>query len=82
MLILCTLYSPEFAPADFFLITKLKSLMKGWQFESVKEIKENLLAELRIILKEVFQDCFQNWKKHGEGYIKSGGEYFNGGKAQ
>jgi hypothetical protein len=29
MLILCTLYSPEFAPADFFLITKLKSLMKG-----------------------------------------------------
>jgi len=41
-----------------------------------------LLAELHIIPKEVFQECFQNWKKHWEGCIKFGGEYFNGDKAQ
>jgi hypothetical protein len=41
-----------------------------------------LLAELYIVPKEVFQECFQNWKKHWEGCIKSGGEYFNSDKAQ
>lgn len=57
------LHSPNLAPADFFLLTKLKSVLKG-QFESVEEIKENSLAELCTILKEAFQECFQNWKKH------------------
>jgi len=57
------LHSPNLAPADIFPITKLKSVLKG-QFESVEEIKENSLAELRAILKEAFQECLQNWKKH------------------
>jgi len=63
MLIPQPLHSPNLAPADFFLLTKLKSLLKG-QFESVEEIKENSMTELRTILKEAFQECFQNWKKH------------------
>jgi len=75
------LHSPNLAPADFFFLTKLKSVLKG-QFESVEEIKENSLAELRNILKEAFQESFQNWKKHWARYIKSGGEYFEGDKAQ
>jgi hypothetical protein len=58
-----SLHLPNLAPADFFLLTKLKSLLKG-QFESVEEIKENSLAERRSILKEAFRECFQNWKKH------------------
>ena len=57
------LHLPILAPADFFLLTKLKSVLKG-RFESVEEIKGNSLAELRSILKEAFQECFQNWKKH------------------
>jgi hypothetical protein len=32
-------YSPDLALADFFLFTKLKSLLKGRRFESVEEIK-------------------------------------------
>jgi hypothetical protein len=31
---------------------------------------------------KAFQECFQNWKKHWEQSIKSGGEYFEGDKAQ
>jgi len=34
-------YPPDIAPADFILFTKLKSVLKGWQFESVQENKEN-----------------------------------------
>jgi len=33
---------------DFFLSTKLKSVLKGRRFESGEEIKETSLAELRI----------------------------------
>jgi hypothetical protein len=56
-------YSPDFAPVDFFLFNKPKSILEGWQFESVQVIKENLLAQLSSIPKEAFQECFQNWKK-------------------
>ena len=56
-------YSPDLAPADLFLFTKLKSVLKGLQFESV-EIAEYSLADLHSIPKEAFQKCFQNWKKH------------------
>ena len=65
-----------------FLFTKLKSILKGQQFESVKEIKENSLAELCSIPKEAFHKCFKNWKKHCKRCIKSGGKYFKGNKAQ
>ena len=51
--------SSDLAPADFFLFTKLKSVLKVWRSEFVKEINENLLAELCSIPKEAFQECFQ-----------------------
>jgi len=75
-------YSPDLALEDFFLFTKLKSILKGQQFEFVEEIKENLLAELCNVPNEAFQECFQNRKKFWEQCIKSGGEYFKGDKAQ
>jgi len=36
-------YSPDLAPADFFLFPKLKSTLKGRQFQTIEEIKENSL---------------------------------------
>src|SRR5215469_3395240 len=36
-------YSPDLAPADFFLFPKLKSTLKGRRFQTVEEIKENSL---------------------------------------
>ena len=71
---------PNLPPPDFLLLTKLKSVPKGQPFESVKETKENLLAELSSIPKEAFHECFQNWKKRREQCIRSGGEYFEGDK--
>jgi transposase len=34
-------YSPDLAPADFFLFPKLKSTLKGQRFDSIEEIEEN-----------------------------------------
>ena len=73
-------YSPDLAPADFFLFPKLKSSLKGRRFQAVEEIEENSLWDLHAIPQNMFQDAFQNWKKHWEWCIKSGGEYFEGDK--
>jgi len=69
-------YSPDLDPADFFLFPKLKSTLKGRRFQTVEEIKENSLHDLRAIPQNTFQCAFQNWKKHWERCINSRGEYF------
>jgi hypothetical protein len=55
--------------------------LKGQKFQSVEEIKENLLEDLRAIPKNAFQDCFRKWKKR-EWCINSQGEYFEGDKTE
>jgi hypothetical protein len=75
-------YSPDLAPADFFLFPKLKSTLKGRRFESIEAIKTNLLAHLRSIPKTAFQECFRSLKKGWQRCIQSRGEYFEGDKAE
>jgi len=73
-------YSPDLTPADFFLFPKLKSSLKGRRIQTVEEIEENSIRDLRAIPQNTFEDAFQNWKKRWERCIKSGGEYFEGDK--
>jgi len=73
-------YSPDVAPADFFLFPQLKSSLKGCRFQTIEEIEENWTRDLYTIPQNKFQDAFQNWKKRLERCIKSGGEYFVGDK--
>jgi hypothetical protein len=75
-------YSPDLAPADFFLFPKLKSTLKGSHFESMEVIKTNSLAHLHIIPKTAFQECFRTLKKRWQQCIQSRGEYFEGDKAE
>ena len=74
-------YSPDLAPADFFLFPKLKSSLKGCRFETVEETEENSIRDLRAIPQNTSNEVLQNWKKRWERCIKSGGgEYFEGDK--
>jgi transposase len=75
-------YSPDLAPADFFLFPKLKSTLKGRRFESIEASKTNSLAQLRNIPKTVFQECFKTLKKRWQRCIQSRGEYTEGDKAE
>jgi hypothetical protein len=52
-------YSPDLASADFFLFPKLKSTLKGRQFQTIRELMENSQMELHVIPKKAYQDCFQ-----------------------
>jgi len=71
-------YSPDLVSVDFFLFPKWKSSLNGRQFQTVEEIEENSIQDLRTIPQNTFQDAFQKWKKCWERCIKSGGEYFEG----
>ena len=41
-------YSPDLAPADFFLFPKLKSTLKGHHFDAFDEIQKNSTKELFV----------------------------------
>jgi hypothetical protein len=63
-------YSPDIAPADFLLFSKLKSTLNVLRFESVDWIEENSLTEPRAIKKKSFQDYFQTEKNAGRIILK------------
>ena len=52
-------YSPDLAPADFFLFPKRKPTLKEHRFQTTEEIQENAIRELRTITESSFQEAFQ-----------------------
>jgi hypothetical protein len=73
-------YSPDLAPADFFLFTKLKTTFKGRRFQTIEKNQGNAIRELRAI-RSAIQEAFKQWKKHWERCIASREDYFEGGSA-
>ncbi|UYV71394.1 hypothetical protein LAZ67_8002960 [Cordylochernes scorpioides] len=64
-------YSLELAPNDFFLYPKIKKVLKGRQFDSIPEIKENTKNILKGLKDDDFQRCFDIWKKRWNKCIHS-----------
>jgi hypothetical protein len=60
---------------------QLKTTSKGRRFQTIEEIKENAIRELRAITESAFQEAFQQWKKGWERCIASTGDYFEGDSA-
>jgi hypothetical protein len=71
-------YSPDLAPADFFLFPKFKSILKGRRFDTFDEIQKNSTKELFAILKE----AFRSWQKHWERCVASERNYFEGDRLE
>lgn len=69
-------YSPDLAPADFFLFPRLKSRLKGHHFGTI----ENVQAAVTSILKEIdvdeFQSSFHAWRSRWHRCIDAQGCYF------
>ncbi|UYV74146.1 SPEG [Cordylochernes scorpioides] len=51
------------APNDFFLLPKLKAVLKERYFDTRDDIIEKLLLALKSIPKEAYKNCFNNWEK-------------------
>ena len=71
-------YSPDLAPCDFWLCSKLKRPLRGHRFDSIEEIKTESLKALKAIPEIEFNKCFDDWKKRWHKCIISEGDYFEG----
>jgi hypothetical protein len=71
-------YSPDLAPCNFFLFTRLKSTVKGKRFQDFAEIQLNTTWQLQAIPKQMYQTCIEKWKDHWNHCIQSGGSHFEG----
>jgi hypothetical protein len=71
-------YSSDLAPAEFFLFPKLKTTLKGRSFQTIEQIQENAIRELRAITESALQKAFQQWKKRWERCIASRGDCLMG----
>ena len=69
-------YSPDLAPADYFLFPKFKFPLKGRHFQTVEEIQCAVTRELNNISKTAFLEGMQKLKKRASSCIDQGGMYF------
>ena len=69
------IYSSDLASKDFFLLSKIKEILKGRHFD---DIRNNTTAALKAIPQNQFQNCFVWWTRHWYRYLDSLGEYFQG----
>ena len=73
-----TPFSPDLAPAGFFLFPRFKGVLKGQHFSDITEIQQRVTTVLRAIPKEAFADSFQQLYTRCQKCIAANGEYFEG----
>jgi len=73
-------YFPDMAPCNFFLFPKLKLSLRGTRFESIQDIKENSLRELKAIPEYAYKKCMDDWIVRWKKCTVSNGAYFEGDK--
>jgi hypothetical protein len=62
-----------FDPCRSFLLLRLKSTPKGGRFQTLVEIEENSVRDLRAVPQNAFQDEFQDWRNYWKWCIDRGG---------
>jgi len=71
-------YSPDLAPSEFLLFSKIKEILKGRYFDDIDNIRNNTTAGQKAILQNHFQNCFEGWTRRWHRYIASQGDCFEG----
>ena len=67
-------YSPDLAPCDFCLFSKLR----GCRYEIIEEIKGAVTKVIDTFTQEDFDGAFQKLLKRYNKCIAAGGDYFEG----
>ena len=68
-------YSPDLAPCDFCLFSKLR----GCRYETIEEMKEAVTKVIDTLTQEDFHGALQKALERYNKCIASGGDYFEGG---
>ena len=71
-------YSPDLAPCDFFLFSKIKSVLKRTHFSDIDSIKMAATTELKKIPENAFQRGIESSKRRMYKCFKVEGNYFEG----
>jgi hypothetical protein len=71
-------YSPDLAPADFYLFTRVKLALKGQCFCDAKDIMKTMTEVLKRLSKNYFQECFQHLYSCYQKCTVAKGDYFEG----
>lgn len=69
-------YSPDLAPADFFLFPRIKSALKGTRFSSIDEIQSAVTKTLREVPEDAFQGAYRSWQSRWKKCVEAQGQYF------
>ena len=69
-------YSPELAPCDFWLFSKLR----GCRYEIIEEMKEAVTKVIDMLTQEDFHGIFQKLLEWYNKWIAAGGDHFEGDK--
>lgn len=70
-------YFLDLAPADFYLFSRLKMNLKRHRFVDSDEAIENATKQLNL-LKNGFQECFEQLYERRKMRVDAGVEYFEG----
>jgi transposase len=65
-------YSPDLAPADYFVFPKFKFPLKEWHFQTVEEIQCAVTRKLNNILKTAFLEDIKKLKERANKCIDQG----------
>jgi hypothetical protein len=68
-------YSPDLAPADSFLLPKLKTAIKDTRFKAVSSIQQTMTRELKAIWEEAFSRAFDSLYERCKRCAEAGGDY-------
>ena len=70
------LYSRDLAPCEYFLLPKLKEVIKGVRFLDMEAIKKAVTTELKRIPEESFQEYMEAWQNRMRKCVQLEGDYF------
>ena len=71
-------YSPDLAPCDFWLFSKLKEKLRGCRYETIEKMKEAVTKVIDMLTQEDFHEALQKLLELYNNYIAAGGDYFEG----
>ena len=67
-------YSPDLAPCDFWLFSKLR----GYRYETIEEMKEAVTKVIDTLTQEDFHGALPKLLERYNKGIAAGGDYFEG----
>jgi len=71
-------YSPDLAPCDLLLFSKMKLNLKGRRFDTTEEMQAESQRVLDTLIEKNFQEAFQKWRRRWDLSLHAGGKYLEG----